>query len=191
MHTKLRQDIYAMTLSAVCGAMGFLLMAYAQFPIVPAYSFLRFDPGEFAMLLAGVTMGPRAGVMAVAVKDLLYLLFRAKSPFGPIADFIACSSFVYVVSLITRQRKDTAGLAMACVIGTIARIIVMIPANVIILRLQFGFGFSKVMSMVWPVIVPFNVVKSLTNALIVIPLIAALKRTAIISVTLGRERGGH
>ncbi|MGB9867615.1 MAG: ECF transporter S component [Bacillota bacterium] len=184
-------DLHAMTLSAVCGAIGFLLMAYAQFPIVPGYSFLRFDPGEFAMLLAGATAGPKVGLMAVAVKDLLYLFLRAKSPFGPAADFIACGTFVYTVSLLTRQRKDTAGFVVACAAGTLARTIVMIPANIVILRLQFGFGLSKVVSMIWPVIVPFNVVKSLTNALIAIPLIAALRRTAVVWVKLGRERGGR
>lgn len=165
------------TYASVCGAMSFLLMAFVQFPIVPALSMLRFEPGEFPALLAGLLLGPEVGVLAVLVKDLLYFVFFAKSLFGPLADFIACATFVYVSSyLANRWRKDASHMIAACSLGTLVRILVMVPANIVILYLELGLTPAKVLGMFWSVIVPFNVVKSVTNMLLAVPLVQAIPR---------------
>jgi riboflavin transporter FmnP len=175
-----RKKIEDLTYAGIFGAISFLLMAFAQFPIVPGYNFLRFDPGEAPALLVGLVRGPRVGFMAVVIKDLLYLLFRAKSPFGPAADFLACSTFVVVTSVILK-RGTTSGrrIFSAAVMATLARILIMVPGNVLILGLQFGYSFGQVLETFWPVIVPFNVVKSLTNTVLALPLVLYLSRHGI------------
>ncbi len=175
-----RHRIEELTYAGIFGAMSFLLMAFAQFPIVPGYTFLRFDPGEAPALLVGLIKGPRVGFLAVVVKDLLYLLFRAKSPFGPAADFMASATFVAVASFIFRRGNPSGSrLLYASLIATLARTLIMIPGNIVILGLQFGYSLQQVFDTFWPVIVPFNVVKSVTNTLLALPVAMYMPRFSL------------
>lgn len=96
----------------VGGALAFLLMATLQIPVLPQASYLRYDPSDAVALLAGVVYGPGAGVAVVLAKDLLYLAFRARGPFGPLADFIAAATFVSVTAWRSAERE--APLPCAC-----------------------------------------------------------------------------
>lgn len=159
-------------------AIAFLLMATISLPIIPGAPYLRYDPSDAAALLAGVLYGPVAGVAVVLVKDVLYFLLRAKGPFGPIADFIAAATFVAVTAWAYRRRTGSfaARLLWAAIAGTVARVVVMIPANFVILNLQFGMGPEKVAAMMLPALVPFNAVKALANAAIALVLIEPFLR---------------
>jgi riboflavin transporter FmnP len=149
-------------------AVAFLLMATIQLPILPQAPFLKYDPSDAAGLLAGVMYGPAAGVLVVLVKDVLFLLFRARGPFGPLADFIAASTFVGVTAWAYRRRAGSfvRRMVAAALVGTAARVLVMIPANFVILYLEFGMPPGKVAGMLLPAIVPFNATKAAINAVL-------------------------
>ncbi len=155
-----------------------VLMATVQLPIVPAAPYLRYDPSDAVGLAASLLMGPSAGVAVVALKDVLYLLFRARSVFGPLANLIAVGTFVGVAGWTYQrlQSSPTARLIGACGTGALARVLVMIPANFILLYLQFGMAPSKVAQLIWPVIIPFNSVVSVINAALTFIIIQAIKR---------------
>lgn len=152
----------------VGGALAFLLMATLQIPVLPQAPYLRYDPSDAVALLAGVIYGPGAGVAVVLIKDLLYLAFRAKGPFGPLADFIAAATFVAVTAGVFRRAGGSFGarLLWAALAGTAARVLVMIPANFLILHLQFGLSPERVQAMLLPALIPFNVLKAGANALL-------------------------
>lgn len=150
----------------VGGALAFLLMATLQIPVLPQASYLRYDPSDAVALLAGVVYGPGAGVGVVIVKDLLYLAFRARGPFGPLADFIAAATFVSATAWAFRGARGSFALRLllSALVGTIARVLIMIPANFVILYLQFGFSPDRVQAMLLPVLIPFNAFKAAANA---------------------------
>lgn len=152
----------------VGGAMAFLLMATLQIPVLPQASYLRYDPSDAVALVAGVVYGPGAGVGVVIVKDLLYLAFRARGPFGPMADFIAATTFVSVTAWAFRQTRGSFALRLlsSALAGTVARVLIMIPANFVILYLQFGLSPDRVQAMLVPVLIPFNALKAAANALL-------------------------
>lgn len=157
---------HRIVLVGVLAAIAFLLMATVQMPLLPGARYLTYDPSDAVGLLAGVLFGPGAGILVVAVKDLLFMFFRARGPFGPVADFIAASTFVGVTAWAYRRGTGSfvPRLLRAAVIGTAARVLVMIPANFLILALQFGMPPAKVARMLLPVIVPFNAFKAAINA---------------------------
>ena len=76
-----------------------------------------------------MTFGPVAGVMTNLIKDILYFMFRAKGIFGPLSDCLITSVFVFVVGWIYQKKPDCKGLIIACIIGSIARTIAMVPVN--------------------------------------------------------------
>ena len=157
-----------LVLLGVAGALAFLLMAILQIPVLPQAPYLRYDPSDAVALLAGVFYGPGAGVGVVLVKDLLYLVFRARGPFGPLADFIAAATFVAVTAWTFRRARGSFGtrLLWSALAGTVARVLIMIPANFIILNLQFGLAPDRVRAMLLPILIPFNTLKAAANALL-------------------------
>jgi riboflavin transporter FmnP len=159
-------------------AAAFVLMATMQVPVLPQAPYLRYDPSDAVALLAGVTYGPGAAVGVVFVKDLLYLLFRARGPFGPLADFVAAATFAAATAWAFHRSGGPFGMRLvrAAVVGTAARVLVMIPANFVILYLQFGMPPARVAGMLLPVIVPFNAVKAAANALLALFVLTPLLR---------------
>lgn len=146
------------------GAVAFLMMSAFSIPLIPGAQFLRFEPSEIPVLVASATFGPIAGVMTNLIKDILYFMFRAKGIFGPLSDFLITSVFAFVVGWIYRKKPDSKGLIFACIVGTIARTIVMIPVNCVILPLQFGYGVDQVLQMMPYALIPFNLAKAVINS---------------------------
>jgi len=152
--------------AGMCAAAAFLMMAAIRIPLLPQAPFLTYDPSDAVGLLVGVLYGPATGAMVVFIKDILFLLFLAKGPFGPVADFIAAGTFVAVTAWAFRRGSGpvSSRLLRAAVLGTAARFLVMIPVNFPILALQFGMSPARVVRLLWAAIVPFNVLKSAINA---------------------------
>lgn len=163
------------------GAASFILMATFQLPLLPTVPSLRYDPSDVVGLIAAVTLGPVSAVAVVALKALLYLLFRARSIFGPLGNFIAIATFVGVTGWVYRLKHQASpgALLVACGAGTLARIVVMIPANFVLLNLQFGWPVTKVAQLVWPVIVPFNAIASVINAALTLLILGAVWRRGL------------
>lgn len=162
------------------GAAAFILMATIQVPILPSAPYLRYDPSDVIGLIAAIIAGPVAGVAVVALKDALYLLFRARSIFGPLANFIAVATFVGVSGWLLRGKRLTLStLVGACAAGGLARVLVMIPANFVILNLQFGMPPSRVSDLLLPVIIPFNVMASVINTVLTAMIALAIRRRGL------------
>src|SRR5205807_2105400 len=89
--------------AGMCAAAAFLMMAAIRIPLLPQAPFLTYDPSDAVGLLVGVMYGPATGAMVVLIKDILFLLFLAKGPFGPVADFIAAGTFVAVTAWAFRR----------------------------------------------------------------------------------------
>jgi len=159
---KVKKIVYIGLFSSV----ALILMSTISIPILPNATYLRYDPSEIASIFVAVLIDPMAGVAVCFFKDLLYFFLRAKSIFGPTADFIASSIFTFIVGTIYHshlsQNKKLL-LIMGGLIGTICRIIIIIPINIVILHLQFGFTTKKVLGMLLPVLIPFNSLKSIIN----------------------------
>lgn len=167
-----------MVMTGLLVAVAFLLMATVQIPILPQAPFLKYDPSDAAALVGGVLYGPGTGVLVVLLKDVLFLLFRARGPFGPVADFIAAGTFVAVTAWAYRRMGGPFPwrLLSAATVGMIARVLVMIPANFVILYLEFGMPPARVAGMLLPAIVPFNAVKAALNALLALAVAEPLGR---------------
>lgn len=156
-----RKLVFIGTFSAI----AFILMATISIPILPHAQHLRYDPSEIASILVAIIFGPWTGVAVCFFKDLFYFFFRAVSIFGPTADFIASSIFTFTIGIIYSLKRNKKSLIIGGIIATIVRIIVMIPMNLVILRLQFGLSTKQIIDMLVPILIPFNFLKASINFL--------------------------
>ncbi len=170
-----------LVLVGMLSAAAFVLMATVQLPVLPSAPYLRYDPSDVVALLAALELGPGPGVAVVALKDLLYLMLRARSPFGPAANFVAVATFVGVAGWVyaRRSRRTPGWVAAACAAGALARVLVMIPANFVILYLQFGMSPARVAALLGPVIIPFNLLAAGINTVLTLAFWVALHRRGL------------
>ncbi|MEE1055615.1 MAG: ECF transporter S component, partial [Acutalibacteraceae bacterium] len=87
-------NVKGIAVSAVCGALGFVLMLL-EFPIpfiIP--SFIKLDFSEIPALIASFAYGPIYGILVCAVKNLLHLFVTTSGGVGELSNFILGAIFV-------------------------------------------------------------------------------------------------
>lgn len=170
-----------LVLVGVLAAAAFILMATVQVPVLPSAPYLRYDPSDVVGLLMAFVVGPLPGMAVVLLKDVLYLIFRARSIFGPLGNLIAVATFVGVAGWVYHRRPNSSWpwIIVSCAAGALARILIMIPANFVILNLQFGLPPARVAALLWPVIIPFNALASAINTLLTAALMLAIRRRGL------------
>lgn len=157
----------------VLAAISIVLVAIIHFPIIPAVSFLEYDPADIPILLGTFALGPGAGFILTVVAALIQGLTvsAASSWYGIVMHIIATGSYVLVAGNIYKHKKTKKGAILSLVLGTITWILIMIPANIFLtpvyLEMVVGIPGAKEMVIgLLPPIVLFNAIKAIINSVI-------------------------
>lgn len=148
-------------------AISVVLVYFIHFPIFPAVAFLEYDPADIPILMGTFAFGPLAGVLLTVVTSVIQgVTVSAQSGlYGIIMHIIATSVLVLVAGFIYKKNKTRKGAVLALVCGTVAMVIVMICANMVITPLFMGVPRSVVWDLM-PFIAGFNLVKAGINGLV-------------------------
>lgn len=151
------------------GVIAFILMILTGIPVLPAAGFLKYDPGAAILLLSGMLFGARYGIYSCFVKDFLFFILGIGNIFGVTSDFISNVAYVvpavFIINKLFKERvlwKETVALVVAVMISTL----IMLPTNLVILKLEFGKPLTETASMFMPIIIPFNLIKGVLNSLL-------------------------
>ena len=178
MNTNKKLSIYIKI--AVLSAIAFILMLL-DFPIVPAFPWLKLDVSDIAALMGGFAFGPVAGVIVELLKNLLFILFRGTSTggVGELANFLIGISFVVPASLIYHRNKTKKSAIIGMIVGTISIIIVGILANIYILLPLFNMHLSgaELRSYIFVGLIPLNGIKGILNSVVTLILYKKLSTT--------------
>ena len=161
--------------AAIVGAMSFVIMRFTQIPIFAAAPYLKLELSEAPLLLLAVLVSPMTGIIALLVKDLLGIIFSGYNVFGVSADIIMTGIFVLLFARILRGEVTLRRALIATALAALARMVLSIPVNLVVLWLEFGTPAAGVMAMM-PYILPFNLIKCCVNALIFYLLFPRLNR---------------
>lgn len=159
--------------------------------------FLTFDLKDAVMTVGALYFGPISGViMAAIVSFLEYITVSGTGLYGLLMNFLASAAFTLGASLLYRWRRRleyaVAGLGLS-IVGMTS---VMIVANIVITPLYLGTPRGEVITMIPTLLLPFNVVKAMLNAALVLllykPITIALSRARLIprptgSIQLGKK----
>jgi len=157
-------------------AFGVVLELLLAFPIMAAAPYLLYAPGDIPLLLVGYAFGPLWGIVSVGIKAVLYSLIRGQGGlWGTLMHFIASSAYVVVFCLLARKKKQVAWLIIALVAGTLARALVMVPANLIVTPIYAKVPVEVVKGLLLPVFVPFNLIHSGINSFLFFGLFSYIK----------------
>jgi riboflavin transporter FmnP len=168
METSVHNRVVTMVRIGLLAALSVLLAGLVQFPIIPAYNFLKYDPADVFLLIGGFTFGPAWGIGLVAVTAMLQeLIFGGNGgPIGVLMHFLASGTLVLVSSFLYRRDKTRAHAIWALLFGALSMVIVTVPLNLLLTPIYMGVSRQEVLGIILPAILPFNAIKAFGNALL-------------------------
>ena len=182
------------TIGLLC-AMAMVLNLLVSFPLVPAVSFLKFDPKDIIIVIGGFIYGPLTSFVISAICSVLELLFHGGTILDVLMNVIASCTFACTAAFIYKKVHTKNGAVLGLIAGTICCTLSMVLWNYIITPIYFGMPREAVVGMLLPGIVPFNLLKCGINAGITLfvykPIVTALRHSGLVkeseSVSTGKS----
>ncbi len=186
MATNTKERTQRLALSAVFCALAFLTV----FLPVPKVQFLSFDVKDTVIALGSLLLGPEvAAALSVAVPLLEFITVGTTGVWGLLMDILSSLAFSLTASLIYKYRKTLTGAVLSLSAAVLVQVAVMMLANLFITPLYTGAPRSAVIAMLLPLLLPFNAVKSVFNASLVMALYKPLSEILRRARLLGDEKG--
>jgi riboflavin transporter len=158
---------------------------YFDFPVLPAFPWLKIDLSDVPALIGAFAYGPIAGVIIEGFK--IFLRFLAKGTqtggVGELANFIIGASFVVPAGLIYRRNKTRKNAIVSMVAATVVMSVVGVFANLFIMvPLYSNFmpalkESSYVTNYMLYGVLPFNLIK---GVLVSVVTLLIYKRVSVI-----------
>lgn len=168
-----RLSVKTITITGILSCLSFLgMLIQIPFWMSPI---LQFDFSEAFCLLGTFAFGPVAGILIVAIKNLLHYFFISPEPIGHVANFVAMSSFCIITYAVfkpfSKNKNYLIWLGIALLVGVISRTLIMIPTNVVTVKL-YGYDLNKSGELIYYIAPIFNLILGTMSSIITIPLYA-------------------
>lgn len=172
---------------AVLSAMSVLLVYLIHLPLFPAAPFLEYDPADIPILIGTFMLGPGGGLIVTLVACVVQGLTVSASGgiIGILMHFFATAAYAGVAGIIYRKNHTRKGAGIALVCGALAMVIVMVLWNLIFTPIFMGTDRATVLTMLVPIIIPFNMIKAGINA--VVTFVAYKPLSKVLRMTGGKQ----
>lgn len=133
---------------AVFTALSFIFrLPWLEFSIIPAVPFLKVDFSGVFALIAGLALGPVAGIVVSVVKELMYALcFTQTIGVGELANILIMLPFLLVPTIIYKKRKGIKTVLISLAAACVCQVIWSVPVNYL---LTFPFYLNLYMGTPW------------------------------------------
>ena len=142
-----------------------VILSFIEFPLLPGVSWLKFDASNMPAMVAGFAYGPGGGIAVGVLTAILHGLLMADFS-GAVMNIIVVVFYVLPAALIYKYKHTFAGAIIALVVGTIFAVAGSIVGNLIITPGWLGVPVDAVIAMIWPILVPFNLLKGIINSVL-------------------------
>lgn len=147
-------------------AMAVVVTLLVRFPLVPAVSFLQYDPKDIVIMIGGFLLGPVSGAVISCLASVIELLFKGGTVIDVIMNIVATCAFVCPAAYVYKKNHTRKGAVIGLCVGTLTNILVMLLWNYVMTPIYFGMPREAVIPML-PWIALFNLLKCGINAFIV------------------------
>ena len=105
MNTQTKRNTLRLATMGMLAALAVLLVAFVHFPLIPAASFLEYDPADVPILIGTFLYGPWAGLGLAGVVCIVQGLTvsAASGPIGILMHFLGTGACVLAAGLIYRR----------------------------------------------------------------------------------------
>jgi riboflavin transporter FmnP len=163
---------------AILAALSIVFMLVLHFPIIPAAPWLEYEPADIPILIGGFVYGPVAGIIITVIAALIQALTVSASAgwVGFIMHVIATGTLVTISATYYKFHKTHKGAIIGLILGCISMTAIMIPTNLIISVKFWGMTAEAVKASIIPILIPFNLIKSGVNSIVVLLVYKSLRK---------------
>ena len=184
---KNRARVHSLVLMAVFAALAFAAMFVFRFNV----TFLTFDLKDAVITIAGLLLGPlAAATVSLLVAVLEFITISDTGWYGFLMNFASSVTFSAVCAVVYRNHKKLSGAIISLVTGVVAMVAVMLTLNLVVTPFYMGAPRSAVIDMIPTLLLPFNLVKGLVNASMVLILYKPVCRAMQAAKLLPRSIDG-
>lgn len=174
------QKLNRIAATSIFAAIAYLSMFLTPFRV----DFLTFDIKDAVMTIGALYLGPLAGLAMSAVTSLLEMFTISQTGIdGMIMNFVGSTTYTVVAALIYTYRKSLKNAVLGLVAATLSMTAVMLAANLIITPGFKGVPVEAVIAMIPTLLLPFNLLKGILNAALVMllykPVTTAMRATRL------------
>ena len=184
-----KEQIRKLVTLSLLTAVAYLSIYLIHFKV----QFLTFDVKNVFITIAAMIFGPIAGIVISLVAAVLeLLLFSTTGFYGFVMNFLSSASFAAVAALIYRGRRTVISSYLSLFSASLVSTAVMLVANLFITPYYMGVSITEVAEMIPKLFFPFNLLKCLVNAALILifykPISFALRRSKMIQKEKREER---
>ena len=180
-----RVDVKKLATMAMLVALAYAVMAAVHLPLMAAAPFLKYDPKDVVLLIGAFLYGPISGVAMSFTVCFLEMITISEDPlYGFVMNFVASAAFILPAATLYHRRRTMRGAIVGLALSVVSMTAVMLLWNYIVTPLYMQTERAAVVGMLLPVILPFNAIKSVLNAALVLvlyqPISNILRRTHLL-----------
>lgn len=143
------------------------LLAVPRVALVPAAPYLQYDMADVPILLAAFLLGTAPGLWVLALVSLIQgVVLGENGLIGAFMHFCATGGQVLVAVYLANKLSGVKGMVLGLLGGSITRMLIMIPMNLLITVYVFGQPAEVVRAAMLPGIMPFNFLVAAINSII-------------------------
>ncbi len=158
--------------------------------------FLTFDLKDSVVCIASMLFGPLSGIAVAAVTATLELITVSETGlWGWLMNFASTACFAAIAGMIYHYYRNLAGAVAGLVVSIAASVSLMLVLNILITPIYMKTTTAEVMNMIPKLLLPFNAVKYLNSAALVLlfykPLSNLMKTVKVRERVLGEEEHAY
>lgn len=167
MSAKKKLQVRRLVMVALFTALAYVVMIMIHFPV----AFLTLDIKDAVITLCGLAFGPLSALFISVVVPLLELVTVSDTGlYGLVMNMLGSISFSVTASVIYKYKKHFFGAIMGLLSGIFAMTAVMLLFNLLITPYYTHMPVDAVAAMIPTLLLPFNLIKAVLNASIVLML---------------------
>jgi len=158
-------------------ALAFLLAAFVRIPIVPAVSFLRYDPKDIIIVIAGFIFGPLSAFVVTVVVSFMQMVtgVSATGQIGLVMNIAGSAAFCCTAAIIYKKNRNLKGALLGLIVGGVFATVVMMMLNYTIAPHFFGWPRERIAPLMLPGFLPFNLISNGVNIILTMLLYKRVK----------------
>ncbi len=151
------------TMALLCAVSA--LFMFVQIPLLPAATFLTYDPSLVPAMVSGFAYGPGAGAAVGVLAVVIHALITGDWV-GALMNIVAALCFLLPAAAVYRRVRTYRGAVIGLVLGIVLATAASIVANLTI-GVWFWYGSTDViMPLLVPAVIPFNLIKTVLNSVL-------------------------
>lgn len=172
---------------AMLSAMAMIVSMLFYIPVVPAVSFLKYEAKDVLITICGFIYGPMAALFSSTVTAILEMFLRGGNIIDVVMDIISTGAFACSAAYIYKKHHTQKGAISGLILGSVLMVVLMMIWNYVVTPIYYNMPREAVVALMLPGFLPFNVIKALLNALLIMllykPIVRILRNTSLLEKT--------